>query len=564
MRQFDLRRLLPMALFAWSSSASGLDSQIERGEYLARVGDCAACHTQAGGQAFAGGAAVRSPFGAIYAPNITRDSEYGIGSWSDDDFYRALHEGVAKGGKLLYPAMPYQWYTKVTREDVLAIKSYLFSLPPARRKNRETKLQFPFDLRSGMAVWNAAFFKKGEFTPDPAKSPEMNRGAYLVEGLAHCGDCHTPRGIAMETLNAQAYSGGVVDNWYAPNITSDKARGIGSWPSHELRSYLKTGLYKDKGPIVGPMGQVVHESLSYLSDEDLDAVVAYVRTIKPIADYKPERVAAVSDARSKQATAYLNHCAFCHGRDGKGREGAIPALDGNDIVNSKGPETVIRVVLGGLIARGSFAPMPAVGQQMSDQEIADAVNFARNAWSNTAPPTARSGLVGNIRAETYGMLVEKPSANDAGDPCRSGDDGTPVPPVNDPSGELVATLGKIDELNMLHSVSTLVHAMRQLAPEASQAEIVNGLTEAYCRSQFKAGVGGTTAGVRLLNRFSMLVYAELQSPLLAAAESSPTGGAPHAQAPSTPTTRSASHPQTKPQHTRKHPGRHRHRRHRRH
>ncbi len=559
-------RLLTLALLALPSSDSWAETQVQRGEYLTRIGDCGACHTQAGGQAFAGGASIRSPFGPIYAPNITPDKQFGIGSWSDDDFYRALHEGVGKGGELLYPAMPYQWYTKVTRDDVLAIKAYLFSIPPAQQKNRETRLRFPFDERAGLAVWNAAYFKPGEFKADPAEPADVNRGAYLVEGLAHCGDCHTPRGFAMETLNAKAYSGGVVDNWYAPNITSDETRGIGAWPNQQLFSYLKTGLSKDKGPIVGPMGQVVHESLSYLSTGDLNAIVAYLKTIKPISDYKPERVAAIDEAHSAESSAYLTHCAFCHGRDGKGRPGAIPALDGNDIVNSKGPETVIRVVLGGLIARGSYAPMPAVGQEMSDRDVADAVNFARNAWSNKAPPTAQSGLVGKIRAETYGILAEKPSANDANDSCRSGDDGTPVPPIKDPNSELDATLRKIDEVNMLQSASTLIKIARKLAPEASQAEIINGLTQTYCRAQFKAGIGGKPDSVRLLNQFSQLVYAELVSPQLEAAESALMHQAPQAQATSTtrqaepapqPETKSQNAPQNLPVHRRhrRHPRR---------
>jgi mono/diheme cytochrome c family protein len=470
-----------------------------------------------------------------------------------------LHEGLGKDRKLLYPAMPYQWYTKVTRDDVLAIKAYLFSLPPSQQKNRETKLRFPFDVRAGLAVWNAAYFKPGEFKPDPAKPADVNHGAYLVEGLAHCGDCHTPRGFAMETLNAKSYSGGVVDNWYAPNITSDKTRGIGSWPNDELLSYLKTGLYKDKGPIVGPMGQVVHESLSYLSDQDLNAIVAYLRNLKPIADYQPERVAAVSEAHSAGATAYLGHCAFCHGRDGKGRAGAIPALEGNDLVNGKGPESIIRVVLGGLIARGAYAPMPAVGQEMSDQDVADAVNFARNAWSNNSPPTAESGLVAKIRAETNGILAEKSSANDANDSCRSGDDGTPVPPVKDANGELEGALGKIDEVNMLQSVSTLIKSTRKLAPKASQAEIINGLTQAYCRAQFKAGIGGKADGVRLLNQFSQLIYAELVSPQLAAAQSISMGQAPQTQAtPSPAVVTPTSQPETKPHYALQHRPVHRH------
>ncbi len=519
--------LLTIALLGLPATASVAETQVQRGEYLARAGDCSACHTQAGGPAFAGGSSVHSPFGSIYAPNITPDKDTGIGSWSDDDFYRALHDGVGKGGKLLYPAMPYPNYTKVTRDDVLAIKAYLFSLPPVRRENKETKLRFPFDIRTGLSAWNLAFFKPGEFKPEPGQSSEYNRGAYLVQGLGHCGDCHTPRGYMMEPLTARAFSGGVVDNWYASNITSDKARGIGDWSSDELFQYLKTGLYRDKGPIVGPMAQVVHESLSYLSDDDLRAIVTYVKSIKPVADYKPETIEGLADPHSAGETAYLNHCAFCHGLDGEGRAGAFPALAGNNIVQAKGPETVIRIVLGGLLARGTFGPMPAVGQEMTDEEIADAVNFARNAWGNAAPATANSGLVAKIRDETYGLLAMRPSPNDRGDPCRSGDDATPVPQIDDPQGQIASTVRKVDEMNMEDSIGRLVARMRQIAPKASQSEIINGLSEAYCHVQIAAGAP-TQKGRRLLNRFAQLVYTELVSPPLAKTQASAAaeGGTP--------------------------------------
>ena len=223
------------------------------------------------------------------APNLTPDPVHGIGAWSDDEFYRAMHEGVGRQGQYLYPAFPYQWFTKVTRDDVLAIRAFLKTVAPSSEPSKPNRLMFPFDIRAGLGPWNALYFHPGGFKPDPGKSEAWNRGAYLVEGLGHCGDCHTPKGLAMEPENSKAFSGGSIDNWYAPNITSDPAQGIGRWSEEELVQYFKTGTARGKGVVVGPMAQVVHDSLAHLSDSDLQAIAAYVKSIPPLASYKPDR-----------------------------------------------------------------------------------------------------------------------------------------------------------------------------------------------------------------------------------------------------------------------------------
>ncbi len=230
-----------------------------------------------------------SPFGPLYPPNITPDPVHGIGAWSDDDFYRAMHNGVGRHGQYLYPAFPYQWFTKVTRDDVLAIRAFLKTVAPSSEPSKPNRLMFPFDIRAGLGPWQALYFHPGEYKPDPGKSAEWNRGAYLVEGLGHCADCHTPKGLAMEPINSKAFSGGSIDNWYAPNITSDPAQGIGRWSEGELVQYFKTGTARGKGVVVGPMAQVVHDSLSHLSDSDLQAIAAYLKSIPPLASYKADR-----------------------------------------------------------------------------------------------------------------------------------------------------------------------------------------------------------------------------------------------------------------------------------
>ena len=264
-----------------------------RGEYLAIVGDCMSCHTAHDGQKFAGGRYMPTPFGPISTPNITPDKQTGIGNWTDDDFYHALHDGIAKGGEHLYPVMPYPWYTKVTRDDVLAIKAYLFSLPPANSPRPPNKLEFPFNVRAGLAVWDELFFHEGTFQPIQGKSAEVNRGAYIVEGLGHCGECHNGHNLLGDTAAAEPLHGGEIEHWYAPNITSDVHEGIGRFTDAQLFAFLKTGLASGMGVVVGPMAETVHDSLSKLTDEDVRAIIAYLRSTAPATSYS-----------STQETAY--------------------------------------------------------------------------------------------------------------------------------------------------------------------------------------------------------------------------------------------------------------------
>jgi mono/diheme cytochrome c family protein len=497
-----------LGIFASGALAADDPGLVSRGEYLARAGDCVACHTAAGGKPFAGGDAIHSPFGAIYAPNITPDKATGIGDWSEDDFYRAMHEGVGKHGEYLYPAFPYQWFTKITRDDVKAIKAYLDTVEPVDAKPRQTRLMFPFNVRIGIGGWDAAFFKPGEFKADPSKSPEWNRGAYLVEGLGHCGDCHTPKGTAMEPIESKAFSGGAVDNWYAPNITSDAAHGIGGWSDKDLAEYLKTGSAPGKGVVVGPMSQVVRDSLSYLTDEDRRAIVAFLKSTSPIVDYNATSSASAGSAHAPGEAVYLSHCAFCHQTNGKGLPGAVPALDGNGVVTAKGPEDVIRVILGGRLASGSYAPMPAIGADMSDQEVADVVDYVRNAWSNRAPATQQNGIVAAIRADTHTILSSSKGDKDS---CQPGPDAPAIKPIVDPQRQIDRTLGAMTAETMMEAIDQSIARARQVAPDASPSDIVNELTLAYCRVEAGRGKLADPDQRRLLNRFSQLVYTQLAS-----------------------------------------------------
>ncbi|MEO9189844.1 MAG: cytochrome c, partial [Acetobacteraceae bacterium] len=246
----------------------GSFAQIQRGRYLVRAGDCQACHTPEGADTMSGGVPLRTPFGTIYSANISSDAETGIGAWTDEQFYRAMHEGISADGGHLYPAFPYPWFTKVTRQDSDAIHAYLRTVPAV--KLRPPSNSFPFPLVPGVAMsgWNWMFFTPGTYRPDPAKSAEWNRGAYLVEGLGHCGACHTPTNIAGAAKHGQAYQGGVLDDWYAPSLTDNSRNGLGAWTADDIVSFLKTGRTAT-AVAYGPMAQVVQDSTSHLTDADL-------------------------------------------------------------------------------------------------------------------------------------------------------------------------------------------------------------------------------------------------------------------------------------------------------
>ncbi|WP_294542097.1 cytochrome c [uncultured Rhodoblastus sp.] len=497
------------SLTASAASAAPDAALVARGENLARAGDCVACHTTPGRAPYAGGEAINTPFGPIYPPNITPNKLHGIGAWSDDEFYRAMHEGIGKHGEYLYPAFPYQWFTKVSREDVDAIRAYLQTVRPSSTPSKPTRLMFPFNIREGIRAWNDLYFRPGAFAPDASKSEEWNRGAYLVEGLGHCGDCHTPKGLAMQPVTSKAFSGGEIDDWYAPNITSDKRRGIGRWTEAELAQILKTGAAPGKGVLVGPMAQVVHDSLSHLSDADLHAIAVYLKTIPAISDYKADRPTGEIGPHASGESVYLEYCVSCHQINGQGIKGAVPALAGNDLVRAKGPEDVIRVILGGRLATGTYAPMPAPGAYMTDQQVADVTDYVRNAWSNAAPVIEKTGLVGDIRGQTVSTISGPGAIEEANDPCKTSEDAPPVPPIDDPG--IVKALSAMTAETMLPKLPSLVARARDVAPKLSQADIVNGLTLAYCKTLAHKASFRQPHGRDLLNRFSWLVYSEIVS-----------------------------------------------------
>ncbi|WP_211452894.1 c-type cytochrome [Collimonas antrihumi] len=383
-----------------ASTAPATAEQIAHGAYLVRTGDCMACHTARGGKELAGGRAIQTPFGAVYSPNVTPDKETGIGTWSADDFWRALHNGKSKDGSLLYPAFPYTNYTKVTRADADAMFAYLQSVPPVQQKNLEHGLRFPYNNRFLLYGWRALYFRPGVYKAETQQSVEWNRGAYLVQGLGHCSACHTTRNaLGGSDLKAELGGGFIpVVNWYAPSLTSDEEIGLGDWDIQHISALLKDGI-SPRGTVLGPMAEVVGASLQHLSDADVRAMAVYLKSLPRQKEApaekeraSPDQVASALDLGQK---IYKNHCADCHQASGKGVWPAYPPLASNHAITMSAPVNAIRVVLNGGFAPSTAANprpygMPPYGPTLTDSEVAAVVSYIRNSWGNKAPIVSAS------------------------------------------------------------------------------------------------------------------------------------------------------------------------------
>jgi mono/diheme cytochrome c family protein len=369
----------------------------KNGEYLALAGDCVSCHTAPGGKPYAGGLKMQTPFGFLLSPNITPDVETGIGSWSKDDFARALHDGINKKGQDLYPAMPFTSYTKVTRTDVDAIYDYLRTVKPVSNAVKVNQLDFPFNIRTSMLVWRELFFKRGFFKPDPKQSDVWNRGAYLVEGLEHCSECHSPRNIMGAIKPSKEFTGAVIDGWYALNLTSAPITGLGNWTIQDIANYLKTGKNPGKTTAFGPMQEVVHNSTSHLNAADLTAMATYLKSLpadsRLVADQRKLDMNKVEGAR-----LYIDNCSGCHQSSGRGIVNVIPPLDGNPAIIAPNGADIIKVVIRGINARNGYIPMPAFASKLTDDEIATIANYVRSSWGNAASANVTAAQVKSVRA----------------------------------------------------------------------------------------------------------------------------------------------------------------------
>jgi mono/diheme cytochrome c family protein len=386
-------------------------SLVERGAYLARAADCMACHTASGGKEFAGGLGINLPFGTLYSTNITPDKESGIGNYSDQDFLNAIHRGTRRDGVRLYPAMPFTSYTYITDADALAIKAYLFSLMPVRAVAPANTLVFPFNQRWAMNLWSALFNSDTRFQSDASQSLEWNRGAYLAEALAHCGECHTPRNLALALDNRKKFAGAVTAGWRAFNISSDKTTGVGAWSDEDLASYLSTGHATGHGTASGPMAEAVDNSFSHLTPQDVRAIAAYLRsvpaiastdlptTLAPPASPSPKDGGHITDARGKRV--FEGACVSCHGWTGESAISPFATLTGAWAVNDPGATNVAQIVISGTRRHtpADAVSMPAFGSAYSDIEIAEVANYVTARFgSKGSQLTARD--VAELRKQT--------------------------------------------------------------------------------------------------------------------------------------------------------------------
>lgn len=406
-----------------ATSAPAPSAEIERGAELMRLGNCASCHTALGGALFAGGRPIPSRFGTFFTPNITPDARTGIGRWSEQDFWRALHEGVAPDGTPLYPAFPYPNYTKLVRSDVDAMYAYLRTVAAVSATNRAHQLHFPYNVRALLAVWRSIYFRTGTYRPDPAQSAAWNRGAYLVQALAHCGACHAPR----NRLGAEQFSlgptGAQILGWYAPSLVDPYQASLHDWAVSDIVALLGTGAVRPSaGPTdgsaasagsasagavasgrqppavtLGPMAQVVFESLQYASQADLEDIARYLQTLPIIAPAPAETVRASDEILYQGRALYGRHCASCHGERGEGHGPLGPPLAQNRAVTMSSAINLIRLLLFGGYAPGTAGNptpfgMPPFSEQLSDDQIARVLSFVRQSWGNGAAPVEASAV----------------------------------------------------------------------------------------------------------------------------------------------------------------------------
>ncbi|MCS0495270.1 c-type cytochrome [Ancylobacter sp. MQZ15Z-1] len=481
---------------------------VARGEYLARAADCMPCHTSDPNKPFAGGLGLKTPFGTLYSVNITSDKATGIGTWSYEDFRRALHDGIRKDGAYLYPAMPFDAYTGITEDDLKALWAYVRRIPAVDAPNPENGLVFPFDVRLGMLAWRELFFRPAFFTPTPGKSDAWNRGAYLVEALGHCSDCHSPRDVMGAIKGKAAFTGAEIDGFYAPDIAS--AALARSWTKDTLVEFFKTGSAPHKTLVFGPMAEVVRDSLSRLTDADLAAMATYLLDSPPPPDMPaPQKASPLPpEVYARASKIFIDNCAACHQQQGTGLLGAIPSLAHNPAVTAAEPYNVITVVLQGLPADGRYGAMPSFAGRLSDEQIAELANYVRTSWGNDGAPNATAKMVATWR-ETQKVPDYGTQAASAFDCAEVGG----APGASGPDPKAVAAISSVLQGGDV-DVDAMVNSYEAAAPDASPAQVVDALMAAYC-PVVAAGGGDDYHKLAKLRRFTLQAAAAAAAPTAA-------------------------------------------------
>jgi mono/diheme cytochrome c family protein len=458
-----------------AAAAPAQPSAVERGAYLALAADCMPCHTAPGGRPFAGGRALNTPFGTLVSPNITPDVATGIGGWTDDQFWRALHDGIGKKGEDLYPVMPFTSYTLMTREDALAIKAWLDTQPAVHAPRQPNGLAFPFNIRATLGFWRELYFRPRTFQPDPAKTAEWNRGAYLVTALAHCGECHTPRNLLGAMESSRALTGAVVDGWFAPNLRPDLRQGKDGWTVDQMTAWLRTGASATKGTVFGPMQEVVHDSLSKLTEADVRAIAVYLTQSPP---QRQQHASAAPAADPHAGALYLQNCGGCHQPGGRGIPSAIPPLADNPAVQAAQPNNVIQAVLNGVPGQGTWARMPSFAAALDDAQIASIANYVRTAWGSSGGNAATPELVAQLRRNAAVTAAGTEAARrlcPAISPVGAPDALSPLMP-----GALSLMQSAESMGDLANRTDVLMQTMRRTHPGISDALLADALIGAYC------------------------------------------------------------------------------------
>jgi mono/diheme cytochrome c family protein len=518
--KMKMRAVLAAVLGAVVLSASCADTAgaepasdpnlVARGRYLAKATDCMPCHTSTSGKPFAGGLKMNTPFGAMYSSNITPDRDTGIGTWAFEQFKQAVHSGIRADGKYLYPAMPFDAFTGISEDDLKALWAYFRSVPPVKQQNRENELSFPFNIRFGMLAWRILFFREQFFVPDAGKSAQWNRGAYLVEALGHCGDCHTPRNFMGATKASRRFEGATIDQWYAPNITAEALAKTNGWGKSELIAFLKSGA-ANNSTVLGPMQEVVHDSLAFLTPGDLDAMATYLLDLKNEKD-APAPVAQTLSPKVEKLAAklYADNCTTCHGAKGEGIAGSIPPLAANPAVIAAKPFDILSVVLQGIPARADLPAMPSFAGSLNDSDVANLTNYVRTSWGNKAAPNATRAMVATWRA-TLSLPVYASDAARKFD-CPSVGQGADA--SLDPN--LIAVLGG-EMAQRSVAYASVIDTYKAQYPDAGMADIVNNLVAAYCPVIARRAISDQAKSLAL-KRFALTITTYLSNQTVTEAE----------------------------------------------
>ncbi len=449
---------------------------IRHGEYMIQASDCMPCHSRPGGTPYAGGLILDTPFGKMATPNITQDRQTGLGRWTESDFWNLLHNGKGPHlGEYIYPTMTYTSYTKLTRDDVHAMWAYMRTLKPVDAPRLPVQLPFPFNIRLSLLGWQIMFMDRGTYKPDPRQSAAWNRGAYLVEGAGHCGECHTPRNPLGGMIDSQSLAGAVVDGFLAPNISSDARFGIGGWSEQEIVDFLHRGSTA-RTVVFGPMSEVVHDSMAYMTDDDLHAIATYLKATPPRhgALIDPARDQRQSVARG--AAVYAANCAQCHQANGAGVANSIPMLASNSVVIQRGPEDAARPIRGGLAGLGTSGARPSFGGALDDREVADVVNYVRTEWGNTSDASATPASIAAIRAGAATGLGGSPAARALG--CGKIGEGT-VPDTIATEDEVSIASWAADG-NAQNAILALANRAKRDNQDATPADVLRTIVAAAC------------------------------------------------------------------------------------